>query len=125
MLIFWQTKKDYFRRFYTWVDIFFMVLSVSLSVTTITGSNKFDNTKLDSAEMRLMYEDLLKWNRYEEVLGIFLIFIKFVYFFGIVDTMAPLIDIFIRILNDIIPFVLLLGIYTLVLAVSFFHIAQN
>jgi hypothetical protein len=58
-----------------------------------------------------------------QIIGVLLIFIKFEYFFSILDSIAPLLDMIKQILYDIGYFMLILLMYTLMFASCFYFVA--
>ena len=101
--IFYFTGKSFFYRVYTWFDIFFYTLNTIASQLSLTDGLESQNLirKLQAA-------------------GILLFLAKNFYFMKLVDEIAPLIDIIIRIFIDIKWFMFIFFCFIVCFGFAFF-----
>ena len=111
--LFLKMKADFFKRFYTWIDLLFLLLNAWITIETFHKQNESQESQ-HSKQMR-----------YLSIAGIFLIFAKFEYFFAIIDAIAPLLDIIKKILYDISYFMMISLLYILMFASCFYFAGQN
>ena len=106
--IFSFTGKSFFYRVYTWFDIVFYTLNTIASQLSLTDG-------VDSQENI----------RKLQAVGILLFLAKNFYFMKLVDEIAPLIDIIIRIFIDIKWFSFIFFCFIVCFGFAFFLIGQN
>ena len=108
-----SVKKAFFRRIYTWIDLLFMFLNMNIYIIYFSDSENETDEEFKRG---------MKNTRYMMVFGTLLIFLKFCYFFQIIDAIAPLFDIIIKIAIDIKYFILVLSMYIFALSTALFYI---
>ena len=107
-IIFNHMGAKFFKRFYTWIDICFYSLNTMISIIAIGLEDSEENKKM------------------ERILACFAVFLflnKSFYYMKLVDSIAPFIDIIIRIVVDIWAFMIVFFTAMIALSCSFFLLA--
>jgi hypothetical protein len=104
-------RLNYFRRFYSIIDIGFVLFIIWLILRIVISFN-YDFDK-ESFEIFITHE------RDISVICQLFLYMKFTYFVGLVDKIAPLIDIIFKILYDIRHFGMVLLVIIFALAQCF------
>ena len=115
--MFIKSKKNYFKREYSWIDIVFIIMNVMLY--DIYYTQNYDEMTDEE------FESHMKSTRYFMVAGTILVFLRLSYFFRIIDAIAPLYDIIIQIVYDIKYLFLIVMLFIVAFSMSFFYLGQN
>lgn len=110
-------RSDYFFRFYSWVDLMYVLMNL-LVYQSIW--QRYDQNKFRDQWVRHIQEE-----RHLEVFAVITIYGKSTYFLSMVDSIAPLIDMIVQILDDIKYFLLVVGIYVMAFGSCFYILGQN
>lgn len=113
----------YLKRFNSWVDVALMIINI----TTFFQFTIVLNTDMQEASTYTFkrYRSDTEHIRQTLVGALLLMFSKMGYFLSLVDRIAPLIDIIIKIFRDIIWFMFVLFLVLISFSLSFYLLAQN
>jgi len=114
-----EMRREFFMRFYSWVDMLFIILNLSVQVMSMSDVSSYREWTW------IIFRSNQKIMRLFMVACTMLLFAKFSYFLSLIDEVAPVIDIITQILIDIKYFLVVLFLQGLALSVSFYYIAQN
>lgn len=118
MIFIYYGGLDYFKKFYSQLDILYLVSVFTTFVLMIIMHAKKELTITD-------YERLAKLSGQVGVLGYFSLYFKASYFLSLIDSVAPLIDIIIQIMVDVKWFMIVSAWYVTMFAQCYDLISKN
>lgn len=117
-----ETGKDYFKRFNSFFDFVLMLFNF-LSVLNFV--HLFSDNWNSRDETYEEYREETRLQRTILALGILIKFFKMAFYISLIDSLAALIDLIVRITNGIMGFGFVLLMVTIAMSSSFFLIGQN
>ena len=107
--VFALTGSSFFKRIYTWFDIFFYTFNTIASMMALRGEG------LETIEQQRILQSF----------GTLFFLAKTFYFMKLVDEIAPLIDIIIQVFFDIKWFLFVFMAFLLSFSVAFYLLGNN